>query len=210
MATETEKEPPLPAAGFHRPQGTPADMPRITASLVAASHRLARAETWLAGLLLCGCFLLLIAGVGTRLIGRPLIWGDELAVTLMLWAAFVAASAAVAMRGHIAVTLVPDLLPPRGQRLLGIATDLSVCIFLGVVAVTVWLWFDPVSRLSAPDGDTWAMQSFNYIYQEPMTTLPVRKVWAWAILPMFTVTALFHAVTCLIEGLTRRNIRVPA
>jgi TRAP-type C4-dicarboxylate transport system, small permease component len=180
----------------------PALAPRSIAVLAPALGRLSRAlariEAAAAGLAVFVVFSLLMANVVSRSFGRPLIWTDELAVNCMVWAAFIGASVGLAHRQHIAVMLLPDMLPNRIGRAMAVAVDLALLLFLGVLAIVLWRWFDPVGLFKAETLEAFSAATFNFIYQEPTVTLGVRKFWFWLVLPVFCLTAMLHVIAGLV------------
>lgn len=162
--------------------------------LARLSAALARAEIFLAAVLTFIFFALLLANVAGRFFGAPLIWVDELAVNLMVIAAFLAAAAAIDARQHIAVTLLPDMVSPRSAAILRLLADLMLLVFLLLLGWMVWAWFDPLTASAAESLDAFSAQTFNFIYQEPTVTLGVRKVWFWLVMPVFAVTATLHCL----------------
>lgn len=159
------------------------------------STALAKAELFAAGLLTFALFALLLTNVVSRFLGAPLLWADELAVFLMVMAAFLAASAAVSARQHIAVTLLADKLGPQGSAILALIVDLILLAFLLLLVWMVWIWFDPLTLLAAGSAEAFSATSFNFIYQEPTVTLGIRKVWFWLIMPVFALCATFHCLS---------------
>lgn len=160
-----------------------------------------RAEAAGGGLLVALILCLLLANVVSRTAGQPLIWTDELAVHLMVVLAFVAGSLGIALRGHMAIGLLPDRLGPRDRARLALLADLSVLAFLLAMAVILWRWFDLPGLLRAGSGAALAEQSFNFVYTDPTNTLGLPKVWFWAILPISCATALIHCLAALQEDL---------
>ena len=161
--------------------------------LERASARLATAEWYCAGLLLCVVFLLLLLNVVTRSFGTPLIWVDELAIYVMIWAALIGASIGIRNRDHIAMTLLTDMLPAAKRRALLIGVDAALLVFFAILGVILWNWFDPVGVFAAETLAEFSQKSFNFIYEEPTTTIGMRKVWFWLILPVFFLSGALHA-----------------
>ncbi|MFC3628000.1 TRAP transporter small permease [Paracoccus angustae] len=161
------------------------------------SRAVMRAEAALGGVLVGAILMLLLANVVSRTAGRPLIWTDELAVHLMVVLAFVGASLGIALRGHMAIGLLPDRLGPRGRAALALLADLSVLVFLLALALILWRWFDLPGLLRAGSGAALAEQSFNFVYTDPTNTLGLRKVWFWLALPLTCATALVHCLAAL-------------
>jgi len=156
---------------------------RLDAALAAVEERLAAA---LLGAALC-C---LLAGAVARTAGRPLLWGDELAVLLMAIAAFFAASAAIAGGGHLTVDALRKRLPLSLRRGVDALLALLIAGFLGCL----WVWLDPVGLLRSGGGMALARETGNFTYTEPTMTLGVPKVWFWLPMVPATLGALFHAL----------------
>ncbi|WP_211299356.1 TRAP transporter small permease [Pukyongiella litopenaei] len=137
---------------------------------------------------------LLLANVVSRAFGRPLIWTDELAVYLMVVGAFSGASLGIAKRHHLAVTLLADRLGPAARTNLLRVVDAVLLAILLVFGMTLWNWFDPPGVMAAENMSDYARESFNFLYQEPTTTLGIRKLWFWLIMPLFCVAGLIHVL----------------
>ncbi|MTE01324.1 TRAP transporter small permease subunit [Paracoccus sp. YIM 132242] len=166
-------------------------------ALQRLSRAVMRAEAALGGILVGAILLLLLANVVSRSAGRPLIWTDELAVHLMVVLALVGASLGIAMKGHMAIGLLPDRLGPRGRAGLALLADLSMLGFLLVMAGVLWRWFDLPGLLRAGSGAALAAESFNFVYTDPTNTLGLRKIWFWLALPLTCATALLHCLAAL-------------
>lgn len=172
-------------------------VPRPGAFLARLSHGVRQAEVVLAATLIGVIFCLLLANVVLRLVGRPLIWTDELAVHLMVWVAFLGASLGIATRTHMAVGLLPESLSAPNRRWLLLATDLFVLGFMGVMAAVVWRWLDPVGLWRAGSGAGLAQATFNFVYTDPTLTLGIRKIWFWLILPLTCASGILHAIVAV-------------
>ncbi|MWD27112.1 TRAP transporter small permease subunit [Aquicoccus sp. SCR17] len=168
--------------------------PGPVSGLRKLSDGIARIEAQAAGVLIFAVLVLLLANVVSRGFGQPLIWTDELAIYLMVMAAFAGASQGLARRQHIAVTLLPDMLGPGPRRVLDGIVDVVLLAILLVFAWTLWRWFDPLGVLAAEDLRSYARDSFNFLYQEPTTTLGVRKIWFWLIMPLFCIASVIHVL----------------
>lgn len=166
----------------------------LRSPLARVSAAIARAEIALAAVLTFLLFALLLANVTSRFFGRPLIWVDELAVFLMVIAAFLAAAAAIDARQHISVTLLPGMLSPRSAAYLRLLADLVLLAFLLLLGWMVWVWFAPLTASAAESLDAFSAETFNFIYQEPTVTLGIRKVWFWLVMPVFAVGASVHCL----------------
>jgi TRAP-type C4-dicarboxylate transport system, small permease component len=163
-----------------------------------AIGRLSAAIAWcearFAGVLMVLILALLLTNVVSRAFGKPLIWTDELAVYLMVMAAFVGASLGLEKRQHIAVTLLSDAVSASTRRKLAFIVDVVLLALFAIFAWTLWIWFDPLGVLAAEDLRTYARESFNFLYQEPTVTLGVRKFWFWLVLPVFCLTGFVHVL----------------
>ncbi|MCF8499968.1 MAG: TRAP transporter small permease subunit [Rhodospirillum sp.] len=169
--------------------------------LETLSRVLAKGESLAAGMLCVLLLGLLLLNVITRAAGAPLLWVDELAIFTMVWMALVGASLGLHHRGHIAMTLLSDALKGSAGRLAMAIIDGLTLSFILVLAVLVWRWFDPITAWMAPDLDAFSLMDFNFIYQEPTTTLGVRKIWTWLILPAFCLTSFCHGLRNLTGSL---------
>ncbi len=164
------------------------------ARLMRMSDAVAWVEARFAGAIVVAILGLLLANVVSRAFGRPLIWTDELAVYLMVLGAFAGASLGLANRQHIAVTLVSDGLGEHVRKILARVVDTVLLALFALFAWMLWNWFDPLGVLAAEDLQAYSLKSFNFLYQEPTTTLGMRKVWFWLILPVFCLTGIVHVL----------------
>ena len=87
------------------------------------------------GIVLCQVF-------SRYVLGRPLIWAEELATYLMIWLGFVAASVAYKMRRHISIQTYDSFVSPSVRRL---ATALIHAVVLAAL-VTVTLYVPDAMR----------------------------------------------------------------
>ena len=67
------------------------------------------------------------------LLKQPLYWSEELPRYLLIWSAFLAAALAQKDLGHINITLVVHLMPPKVQKWIRIITDVIILGFLGIL-----------------------------------------------------------------------------
>lgn len=170
---------------------------RLTAAqgpLQRLSAAFAWAEARLTGLMILAVLALLLANVVSRAFGQPLIWTDELAVYLMVVGAFAGAALGIAKRQHLAVTLLADRLGPAAQKNLLRVVDAVLLAILLIFGWTLWNWFDLPGVMAADSMSDYARESFNFLYQEPTTTLGIRKLWFWLIMPLFCLSGLIHVL----------------
>lgn len=178
--------------------------------LTVVDKQIASYETFLAAMLGLAIVLLLLLNVFTRTFGTPLFWVDELAIYAMVWMGFLGTSLAIHYRQHIAVTVCIDLLPTRLHQFMLVMVDAMMLSLLLVLAMLIWNWFDPVNLLKANSLSDFSAQSFNFIYEEPTTTLGMRKFWFWLILPVFCVLAIVHCIHNFVGTIKQLCSRKPS
>jgi len=181
---------------------SPSSAPRPTTALGRASDAVARVEMRVAGLLVGAVSALILLNVVTRYFNYALYWVDEAAITAMVWATLVAASFLVRERRLISVTIVYDTLSPPLRQAFSIAIDVIVLGFGLFLIWLCWIWFDPVALIGADFKiSDFVMQTGNFIYGEPTTTMGIKKVWLWLIMPVFALTITLHAAANLLDSL---------
>lgn len=152
--------------------------------------RLANLER-VAGSMLAVLFALLLCGnvVLRYVIGRPFSFAEELSVLLLAWFGHLAIAYAYARRAHIAVELVPSLLPPVARALLALLAELTVLVVALVLLDASRIWL--ASRTAR---------------SEWVVTLDLPK---W---PFFLITPLFFALLAIhaLAGVLRHLDRVCA
>ncbi len=178
-------------------------LPAGQGRLARLSRGLARVEIAVGAVLVAAIFVLMLANAASRGFGRPLIWTDELAVHLMVWLAFIGGSAAVAVKGHMVMGLLPETLSPRSAARLALGTDLLVMLFLAAMAMVTWRWLDLPGLIRAGSGEALARESFNFIYTDPTLTLGLRKIWFWLVMPVTVLTASIHTLATIAADLAR-------
>lgn len=170
-------------------------------------HRLsdgwARIEMFAAAVLAAAVSGLILYNVATRAMRRAVFWVDEAAIYAMVAMAFLAASASIARRQAVAITLIVDMVSERGQRLFWLFVDLVTLGCAALLLWACWIWFDPLT-LIAVDFDLRAFrrETFNFIYAEPTSTLGMPKFWFWLVMPVFTLGLTLHAVSNLVKTLS--------
>jgi TRAP-type C4-dicarboxylate transport system permease small subunit len=86
--------------------------------------------------LLAAIFVILILQIAFRyVLNAPLVWTEELARYLYIWACYLGAAVALRRGNHIVITLVHERLPPRLGGLVTLGTQALALIFLGAVTV---------------------------------------------------------------------------
>ncbi len=96
-----------------------------------------RAERWMrpveiaaAGLLLVMIFTVLANVFFRYVLGKPLIWGDEIASMSFIWMAMLGSALAVDRHEHMKLTIFLPLMPERVAKIAEIAGQVMVCILL--------------------------------------------------------------------------------
>lgn len=178
-------------------------MTAVKTALYAASDGVMRVEKALAGALGVAVAVLILLNVVTRAANMALYWVDETAVYAMVWLGFIGASLTIRMRIAVAVTLLWDAVPAGVRHLLIIGADAAVLLFAVALAVMTWNWFDPLALASAGfDFGEFQAQTFNFVYDEPTTTLGIKKFWVWLVVPWTCATMTLHALANLVEDLS--------
>lgn len=82
--------------------------------------------------------------VGLRyLTNQSLPWADEVARYLMIWTTFLGAGLALRQGAHVAITNLPDALPPRGRIAL---RALVVGLMMAFFCFMIWIGMDYMGR----------------------------------------------------------------
>ena len=145
--------------------------------------------------------LLILLNIITRAAGAAIFWVDELAIYTMIWMALFGASAMLRMRMGVAVTIATDLLPFTLQYKVARLVDVIVLFLAITILVLSWQWYDPVALAQAGfDLDTFAQNTFKFIYSEPTNTVGIKKIWVWLAVPLMAAAMTIHAFANLLEG----------
>lgn len=94
--------------------------------------------------------LIFLGGIA-RMAGLPLVWTTDFATCFFAWACFLCADIAWRNNGLMAIRLVADRLPARGQSLLASVNYLLIVAFLFYV-IGAGLWLSWVSRARSFQG----------------------------------------------------------
>jgi len=168
--------------------------------LSSASAAWAWVELTVAAALAAVISLLILLNVVTRSLGAALYWVDELAIYAMAWMTFLGASAALHYGHNIAVTILTDALPPALRSMVAKLVDLIVLIFALFMVWFCWRWFSPLELARQGfDIKTFQGATFNFIYDEPTTTLGIKKVWVWSVMWLFALGATLHSLANLVN-----------
>jgi TRAP-type C4-dicarboxylate transport system permease small subunit len=142
-------------------------------------------ERVVGGVLLAAIVALITANVFMRyVLNSSLSWGEELTLWIFVWFVWIAVSLAFKRGEHIRITLLFDMLAPRGQKALQVFVNLLIIAFLLTLSLecidlmlqpfvasqtSVVLGLPiPVLYASAPVG---ALLSSFRVFQHLITTL---------------------------------------
>lgn len=84
------------------------------------------------GLMFAAIFVVFIAGIFMRYtMHRPLLWGDEVAMLLLIWCTLLTDAFVVRGSDHVAFDVIWDIVGPRSRRIIGLlGRALFAVIFL--------------------------------------------------------------------------------
>lgn len=95
----------------------------------------------LAGAFVAGFFLCVVAQVVCRyFLGESLVWSDELARYLFVWASLLAAGGSVGRGDHFSIPLLADAVGPRLRLSLDILVVIAGLVFGVLLAIHGWRW----------------------------------------------------------------------
>jgi TRAP-type C4-dicarboxylate transport system permease small subunit len=179
--------------------------------LIKTSDALARLERWLLIGAVAAILFLILLNVVTRAAQNSIYWVDESAIFAMVFCTFIGASLLVRQRVDFAVTLLTDFAPRPIRRWAPAANSLIVLFFACMMLWLCWNWFDPVTFAQAGfDPNKFFGETFNDIYREMPSTIGVRKVWFYLVMPWFSATMTIHALANLSEDVAFGLGREPA
>ncbi|MBY4891310.1 TRAP transporter small permease subunit [Rhodobacteraceae bacterium N5(2021)] len=172
----------------------------------------ARVELAVAAVLAVGVTLLILLNVVTRSAGNAIYWVDEAAIYTMVWMTFLGASAAIASRQQVAITVLTDPLPEGAKRVAAKLVDVAVFAFACAMIYFCWRWYMPLA-LAEAGFETMAFQraTFNFIYAEPTSTIGIQKWIIWLVMPLFSLGVFLHATAHLLNfsppGTTKAEVQ---
>ncbi|MEQ8602062.1 MAG: TRAP transporter small permease [Marivibrio sp.] len=173
--------------------------------LTTASEAVAAVERWAVIALAVALVGLILLNVVTRSLAMAIYWVDEMAVYCMIWLVFIGASLALRRRRHVRVTAVIVALPRGAAQAVEAVLDAIVFAFCAFMIWMAWIWYDPVTLAGYGfDLDAFAGATFNFIYDEPTTTIGAPKYWVWLVMPLFALTTTLHAAANLADRLAGR------
>ena len=106
---------------------------------MAATRWIDRVVDGVAVAAFAGMFACVLGQVVFRyFLGEPLVWSDELARYLFVWASFLGWIIAARRRSHLAIDMALTRLSPRGQAVMKIAGALAGVAFAALLAWYGW------------------------------------------------------------------------
>jgi TRAP-type C4-dicarboxylate transport system permease small subunit len=149
---------------------------------MAPSRVADRVVDWVAVAAFSGMFLCVLAQVVFRyFLGEPLVWSDELARYLFIWASFLGWIVAARRGSHLAIDMLATRLPARGRALVRIAGALC-----GVAFAALLVWYGWRIMLRNLDVET--------------TTLFFSQGVVYAIVPAAALAVGLYALADLVAG----------
>ena len=172
--------------------------------MIAVSNFVIKVEKKFVAFLALVITLLALLNVVTRAFDKALFWVDELLIYTMVWMVLIGSSVMVREKTGIATTFFIELLGRRLQILCAYIVDIVIFGFAVALTLLCWNWFDLPELIRAGfDIRQFAAASFNFIYQEPTTTLGIPKYLIWLVVPIVAVTLFIHSTANLIEALSK-------
>lgn len=88
---------------------------------------------WVPAILLLVMVVVVMIEVITRFMGRPIIWGEEIAIWLMIWIIFFGLGYAFDDGGLIAVDYFVSKMKPRTQKILNMNAMVLTIVYFGIL-----------------------------------------------------------------------------
>ncbi len=118
---------------------------------------LERALAYMSALAIVAAGLVLCHSVfGRYVFGMSTDWQDEMAVFLLVGATFLSAPQVQAMRGHIAISVLANALPPAAERLRLVFVDLVCLLFCAFFTNESWKFFREAFDDGRVSDSVWA------------------------------------------------------
>ena len=128
-------------------------------------------------------FALMIANAfGRYVLGKPILWADELNNFLFVWAGFLGAAYVMSNDGHLRVTAILNILPPLARY---IVVQISNLIFIWVCLI----YMEPLQRL------------LRVVPYSGLLRIPLRYV--YFILPLSFGLMCFHLINNIVQDTLR-------
>lgn len=134
--------------------------------MIRAYQGLRRLYRAAAALCVIAMIAILLAGIALReVFGIPLVWANEISITLFVWSVFMGAGVAIADNAHIRFNMFVQCLPLAGRRSIGLLVS-----YVGFILL-VGFW---VTSLYV-----------TYVYRDQrFTTIVASAAWQWSAVPV--------------------------
>ena len=151
--------------------------------VLSLSDRIAVVERLVSRVMVIGFVGLITTNVAMRyLVGRPIVFAEELAAIMMVWLAFVAISISIHDRAQIGVILLVDCLSERVQRGLEVVVNVMI---IGMLAVLLW---KSLTWVASP------MVGFERVITTGWPKWPF-----FLVVPVFCATTIIHVLAHIIR-----------
>lgn len=158
--------------------------------IIKAIHKI---SDWLDKIGAYLCLIMLAAMVvitGMQIICRvfftALTWSEEAARYLLVWSTFVGASCVYKHAGHISVSVVQDLLPKAGKKIIQIVVHLICAVFF---ALCVYY------------GGIYAMKMAKQL--SPAMRIPM--CYMYAVVPVGGALLFWHALDAVLQAFVKKD-----
>lgn len=122
--------------------------------VVQALHKVGK---WLDKLGECLCLVMLFAMVvltGAQIICRvffeALSWSEELSRYLLVWSSIIGAACVYRRAGHINVSIIQDLLPAKGKKIMQIIVHILCGVFFALMIYYGFIYMGKMSNQLSP------------------------------------------------------------
>ena len=98
-------------------------------------------EYWVPAILMLAMVVVVMIEVITRLLGDPIIWGEEVAIWIMIWIIFFGLSYAFKDGGLVAVDFFVSKMKPRTQKVANIVSMVLTAVYFGLLLASAVGYF---------------------------------------------------------------------
>jgi len=149
--------------------------------LMSAVGRFRKAAEIVSGVMFAAIFAVFIIGIVMRhVFNRPLLWGDEVGILLLLWCTFLTDAFVVRASDHVAFDVVWDMVSPRTRRVIGIVGRAVFALIFIVALPTI-------------------IDYVLFLWRERTDVLGVRLDFVFSCFIIYIVTVIIRLVAQLVE-----------
>lgn len=98
-------------------------------------------EYWIPAILMLAMVVVVMIEVVTRLLGDPIIWGEEVAIWIMIWIIFFGLSYAFKDGGLVAVDFFVSKMKPRTQKVANVVAMVLTAVYFGLLLASAIGYF---------------------------------------------------------------------